>query len=256
MIVFASDLDNTLIFSYKKRQQCQNPTICVETKEGKELSFMTKKAYDKLQAVASSLIFVPITTRSVEQYERITFFEKKYPQYALTTNGGILLYENQIEKNWLFETKQMIESSEKELEKAKEILKKDMAICFEIRKVDDIFIYTKSMEPEKTAKILSQQLDLEKVFVDTNGEKIYVFPKILSKGLAIKRLKNFLQCDTIFSAGDSGFDISMLEEADISYWSGKEKVMMKKGICHVYQQNVTNFAEYILTEIEKQDSKI
>ena len=167
-----------------------------------------------------------------------------------------MLYENQIEKNWLFETKQMIESSEKELEKAKEILKKDMAICFEIRKVDDIFIYTKSMEPEKTAKILSQQLDLEKVFVDTNGEKIYVFPKILSKGLAIKRLKNFLQCDTIFSAGDSGFDISMLEEADISYWSGKEKVMMKKGICHVYQQNVTNFAEYILTEIEKQVSKI
>ena len=256
MIVFASDLDNTLIFSYKKRQQCQKPAICVETKEGKELSYMTKKAYDTLQRVAEAITFVPITTRSVEQYQRIAFFGKKYPQYALTTNGGILLYENKIEKNWFFQTKQMIKFSEGELEKAKEIIKKDSAVCFEIRKVDDIFVYTKSTDPQKTAKRLSGQLNLERVFVDTNGEKIYVFPKILHKGLAIKRLKHFLQCGVVFSAGDSGFDIPMLEEADISYWSGKQKLNMKKGICHVYQKDVTNFGEYVLTEIEKQVIKV
>ena len=33
MIVFASDLDNTLIFSYKKKNQCQQKVICVEKKE-------------------------------------------------------------------------------------------------------------------------------------------------------------------------------------------------------------------------------
>lgn len=249
MIVFASDLDNTLIFSYKKKNQCQQKMICVEKKEGKELSYMTQKAYNTLQKLYQKIIFVPITTRSIEQYQRIQFFDKI--EYVLTTNGGILLKNNNIDKIWLEETKKLILPSEKELQKAIYLLKKDNNICFEIRIVDDIFVYTKSLHPQKTANNIIQKLDLNQIFVDTNGEKIYVFPKILNKGFALKRLKNLLHCKKIFSAGDSRFDISMLQQSDVAFWSGEQNIVMKNGVCYHWQQNVVEFGEKVVLEIEK-----
>ncbi|MEY8321115.1 HAD hydrolase family protein [Lachnospiraceae bacterium 46-61] len=249
MIVFASDLDNTLIFSYKKKNQCQQKMICVEKKEGKELSYMTQKAYNTLQKLYQKIIFVPITTRSIEQYQRIQFFDKI--EYVLTTNGGILLKNNNIDKIWLEETKKLILPSEKELQKAIYLLKKDNNICFEIRIVDDIFVYTKSLQPQKTANNIIQKLDLNQIFVDTNGEKIYVFPKILNKGFALKRLKNLLHCKKIFSAGDSRFDISMLQQSDVAFWSGEQSIVMKNGVCYHWQQNVVEFGEKVVLEIEK-----
>lgn len=254
MIVFASDLDNTLIFSYKKKNQCQQKVICVEKKEGKELSYMTQKAYNTLQKLCQKVVFVPVTTRSVEQYQRIQFFDKI--EYALTTNGGILLQNNNINKCWLEETKRLMMSSEKELQKAIYLLQKDNNICFEIRMVDDIFVYTKSLQPQKTANDIMQKLDLNQIFVDTNGEKIYVFPKILNKGFALKRLKNFLNCKKIFSAGDSCFDISMLQQSDVAFWSGEQNIIMEKGVCYHYQQNVVEFGEKVVSEIEKQINDI
>ncbi len=249
MIVFASDLDNTLIFSYKKKNQCQQKVICVEKKEEKELSYMTQIAYNTLQKLCQKIVFVPVTTRSIEQYQRIQFFDKI--EYALTTNGGILLRNGHVDKIWLEETKKWIASSEKELQKAIYLLRKDNNICFEIRIVDDIFVYTKSLQPQKTANDIMQKLDLNQVFVDTNGEKIYIFPKILNKGFALKRLQNLLHCKKIFSAGDSHFDISMLQQSDVAFWSGEQNIVMKKGVCHHWQQNVVEFGENVVLEIEK-----
>lgn len=43
----------------------------METKEGKALSYMTPKAYELLQQLKDHLTLVPLTTRSLEQYQRI-----------------------------------------------------------------------------------------------------------------------------------------------------------------------------------------
>lgn len=211
MIVFASDLDNTMIYSYKK---IKHPAICVEKKEEKELSYMTSKAHFLLQKIAKEILFVPITTRSVEQYERIFMLEDKKASYALASNGGTLLIDGKKDTAWLNETKKLMEDTLPELEKAIYFLKKDKNVSFEIRLIDDIFVYTKTKDVQNSLSLLSEKLDLNKVFVDSNGEKLYVFPNRINKGSALKRFRNYLKSKFIIAAGDSAFDIPMLKEAD------------------------------------------
>ncbi len=52
--------------------------------------------------------------------------------------------------------------------------------------------------------------------------KVYVLPQKLNKGAAVRRLLEKLQREgertgTVFAAGDSGFDISMLQQAQIPF---------------------------------------
>ena len=63
--------------------------------------------------------------------------------------------------------------------------------------------------------VLKNRLDENLVDVFNNGEKIYVLPKSLDKGSAIRRLRKYLGADFMISAGDSEFDVPMLEYADV-----------------------------------------
>ena len=63
--------------------------------------------------------------------------------------------------------------------------------------------------------VLKNQLDENLVDVFNNGEKIYVLPKSLDKGSAIRRLRKYLDADFVISAGDSEFDVPMIGNADI-----------------------------------------
>ena len=114
MILFASDLDNTLIHSYKRADSAD---ICVETKDSKCLSYMTPKAYTMLQKL-DGVCFVPITTRSLEQYRRIKLFDDKLPRYALTSNGGLLLVNDEIDAEWRMDSLKLIKDCMPELENA------------------------------------------------------------------------------------------------------------------------------------------
>jgi len=213
MILFASDLDNTLIYSYKKAGY---GSICVETKEGKELSFMTPSAYSALQHLVDMVLFVPVTTRSVEQYKRIKLLNSGYPEYALASNGGILLVKNNIDKKWQKESLQMIEDSMIELTRGINILKNDPDVLIEVKLIDGIFVYTKTKNVINSILKLKEQLDLSKVTISNNGEKIYIIPNCINKGSAIKRLGNVVDITYIICAGDSLLDAPMLQIADIS----------------------------------------
>lgn len=216
MIYFCSDLDNTLIYSY--RHDIGNEKVLVETKEGKELSYMTKVSYELLKQVSQEKELVPLTTRSLEQYSRIDFGSQVKIRYALVANGGILLENNKINEEWFKETKKIVGYADEELEKGIEILKKDENICFEIRKVDGLSVFTKSDNVEETIKRLKDVLNLDIVYVDYNGSKVYIFPEKLDKGSSLKRFRNYMGGkDSFVAAGDSDFDIPMLLAADYGF---------------------------------------
>ncbi len=215
MNLFCSDLDNTLIYSYK--QEIGSDKRAVEIKDGKELSYMTQKSYRLLEKVKEHFCFVPITTRSLEQYRRIRLGSHWYPEYALAANGGILLDNNTVDLDWYQESKDLIKKAEKELKQSIAILEKDENVILEVRKVDDLFAFTKSNNPEKTIEILKKNIHMEEVNVYKNGQKVYVFPKILNKGNALRRLKDKCEPEFIIAAGDSDFDISMLQIAHKSF---------------------------------------
>ena len=61
----------------------------VEVYNGKEISFMTEKAIALLRELSEEMMFVPVTTRTVEQYNRVSLFREEIrPTYAITSNGG------------------------------------------------------------------------------------------------------------------------------------------------------------------------
>lgn len=216
MKLFCSDLDNTLIYSYKR--PIGEDKILVETKDGKELSFMSLKSYELLEMIKDKIELIPITTRSLEQYNRIQLSSQWKPKYALAANGGILLIDGKIERNWYQVSKHLIEPCEKVLNQGITLLKEDEHVNFQVRKVDELFVFTKSSKPKKTIENLKKHLNLDLVSVHQNGVKVYIFPKGLNKGHALERIKAFLSADFVIAAGDSDFDIPMLQKANLGIY--------------------------------------
>lgn len=216
MIYFCSDLDNTLIYSY--RYNIGDDKVLVEVKDGKELSYMSKVSHQLLQKVAKVKELVPLTTRSLEQYSRINFGSRVKIKYALTSNGGILLEDNKINEDWFRETKRIVSYAEDEMQKGIQILKKDEKVCFEIRMVDEVSVFTKSSSPQETMERLKETLDTDIVDIRNHGIKVYIFPKAIDKGCALQRFRNYVGEEHSFiAAGDSSFDVSMLMAADTAF---------------------------------------
>ena len=212
MKLFCSDLDNTLIYSYKR--DIGKKKRCVEIYEGREISFMSEYSLELLQKVRRKTCFVPLTTRTEEQYRRISLGE---PEFALVCNGGVLLLEGEPERAWYYESLRLAREAAGELLLAARILEHDTDVFFEVRNIRDLFLFTKSRNPERSIAGLAHALDLTRVDILTNGEKLYVLPKRLHKGTALRRLKERFHGAFAFAAGDSLFDVPMLREADAAF---------------------------------------
>ncbi len=213
MDIFASDLDNTLIYSYKR--DIGTDKILAERYEGREVSYMTVRSHTMLDEVFHKLLFVPVTTRSVEQYQRIWFSEVWTPKLALTTNGGVLLVDGESDPAWYAVSKQLAEQAEDAMQQAEAILADDPNRALDVRRVDGLFVYTKSSNVPETMERLRQGIDLSAVELFDNGGKLYVLPRGLNKGEALHRLRARLGTDPhIFAAGDSLFDLPLLAAAD------------------------------------------
>lgn len=251
MTLFECDLDNTIIHSYKKADEND---ICVETgKDGKKLSYMTKKAYDSFNFLNdnySRLKIIPVTTRSIEQYQRIKLFKNNgFPEYAVTSNGGNLLINNIPDKKWFSDSLELIEKCIPELKKSIDMLNAHKSTQFEARFVDELFVFTKSDDIEDIRNILEKNLDSNVVSVFENGQKIYVMPNILSKGTACKRLYEKFKPDISICAGDSSFDIPMLEYADIAIYPSELDGKINSDKIKIVNDNSCNFAEFICANV-------
>lgn len=212
MIAFFSDLDNTLIFSYK--HDIGEEKRCVEIYQGREVSYITERTYGLLKYAASRLLFVPVTTRTEEQYRRIDL-GVGIPPYALVCNGGVLLINGQEDAGWYRESVEMTADCRDELGKAAEILERDENRSLEVRNIRNLFLFTKSRCPEKSVDRLKEELDMNRMDVFRNGVKVYALPKSLNKGAALGRLRKRIELEQAIAAGDSEFDLPMLTGADV-----------------------------------------
>lgn len=252
-MIFHTDLDNTLIYSYK--HDIGKEKTNVELYQGREISFVsaeTKRLLEKLTTETSKgeLLIVPTTTRTREQYERIHLGIGDIP-YALVCNGGVLLHHGKEVDSWYRESLRLVEPSRRELEKGFRLLEQDSRRSFETRFIRELFVFTKCEQPEAVVWELREQLDNSLVDVFCNGVKIYILPKHLDKGTAVERFRDYMEkeaaagkrtheiptvsaagdcrkkfltepdgvkrkCEDpiVFAAGDSEFDVPMVLAAD------------------------------------------
>ncbi len=209
-IIFTCDIDNTLLYSFRKNDE---GFICIEINNGKEQGFMTEYTFNHFNRMTDSADLVPVTTRSVEQYLRIKWPNGFVPDYALVANGAVLLKNNKPDPSWNMFTDRtalcrLLGKTFHRYENDRRFIR-----C---RIVDDsyVFVYCGSdTDPVHTAAELAVENEL---IVEESGKKIYFFPEGLSKGNAIKTFCKMRKYRKIIAAGDSTMDITMLQNADIS----------------------------------------
>lgn len=245
-ILFACDLDNTLIYSYKKKQ---DGYICVELNKGREQGFMTAYTFNNFADMTEKVMFVPVTTRSVEQYRRIVFPNRHVPQYALVSNGATLIHNGEISENW-----NLIEKNSSLGFQLKEVFDrycKDKRFI-NCRIVDDSYVFV-YCAPDTDAEEIAQELsDSVNLNVELSGRKIYFFPENLNKGRAVKALNKIILCDKIISAGDSSMDASMLNVADkvIIPVSFNDSLLSHNRIIKAGDNNI--FSDFVISYIKSE----
>ena len=209
--LFFSDLDNTLIYSH--RIKLPGDSVAVEYLNDHVQSYMTQKTYHFLRNQKEFLL-VPTTTRSVEQYDRLSdVFAEFGCRYALVCNGGVLLNRNEVDQEWLKETKRIAGNELRSLDEAGKWILRRYPAQF-VHLINDIMIYIKTETPAKDADMLAGEVDLERINIYHDRNKVYCIPASITKGNALKRLSKQMGIDRSFAAGDSLTDISMLNRAD------------------------------------------
>ena len=245
MKILCTDLDNTIIYSYK--HDIGNEKMNVELYKEREISFISNHTFELLKKVKEEFLIIPTSTRTIEQYERIDLKIGTF-KYALVCNGSVLLVDGKKDKDWYEESLRLAKPSNLEVKKALEYLENDKRRTFELRYIEDLFVFTKCDKSETVVNELRKHLDKSLVNVFNNKEKVYVLPTLLSKGKAIERLKKYLKVEFIIAAGDSEFDISMVEAADVGLvpYGFKSEFNIKSDICEMGKEGL--FSEQLLSK--------
>ena len=259
-ILFACDLDNTLLHSHRVKAEGD---ICAEILDGKEQSFFTPEACRLIRAITENenITLLPVTTRSREQYNRIKFPEGCTPRLALVCNGAVLLEDGAPEKTWYNASAEAVKPYREELKRLEEKLKNSSDYADNpppplregsftprfktVRIVDDMFLFVYCFNRDEIEDIAVQCRKDTSLAVEYSGSKMYFFPPIANKGYGVKRFAERYGYDRIIAAGDSMIDLSMLEIADTAL---VPDISMREGLknenTHVCDEE--RFSEYIL----------
>ncbi len=223
-MIFASDLDGTLIFSRRYLDRLQEPLQAslqlVESIKGQEISYTTGNVIEMLKRIHERILFVPVTTRTIHQYRRITLFHGQIkPSYAIVTNGGNILKDGEPMKEWQQLVKDQIKKTTLSLEQVEKrfLETRESQWVKSAYRADNMFLYFTL----DTAQVRREALNPFFNWLRENqwagslqGRKLYFIPRCLNKGAALAFLKKQLDIHTLVAAGDSLLDLPMLNLAD------------------------------------------
>lgn len=220
-MLFASDLDRTLIYSDRFLKEDHVTIKAVE--QGGYTSYMTLRAAELVQFIAAQILFVPCTTRTIEQYQRIQFFQNEVSlKYVVASNGGNLLINGAVDQTY----RQKID---KELRQnclpADDLIKEFSKITTsgwieQIKEADQLFFYClidRSKTPFDELRCFDNWAAKQNWQVSAQGRKLYLVPKVVNKWAAVKEILNRTGEREVFAAGDSLLDLQMLNGASYSF---------------------------------------
>lgn len=222
-VLVVSDLDRTLIYSAAALQlpgaDADAPTlVAVEVLDGRPHSFLTLSATRRLAEIAATATFVPTTTRTMAQYQRVRF-PGVQPAYAITSNGGNILIDGRPDEEWHFSTASAIADCDVDLTAVRAELKHRTQGEWALKRRvgDDLFCYL-VVEPTKMPDDFIPSWTSWCVDrgwrVSVQGRKIYAIPDPLTKERAMLAVARRTDADRVVAAGDGALDAGFLAAAD------------------------------------------
>ncbi|MEV6806864.1 HAD family hydrolase [Streptomyces sp. NPDC051132] len=228
-VLVASDLDRTLIYSSAAlaltMPDARAPRLlCVEVHEARPLSFMTETAAGLLADLGDAAVFVPATTRTRAQYQRISL-PGPPPKYAICANGGHLLVDGVTDAGWHARVLARLAGECAPLAEVREHLLRsaDPVWVRKHRAAEDLFAYLvveRELLPADWVEELAAWADGRGWTVSLQGRKIYAVPKPLTKGAAVREVARRTGAEPTLAAGDSLLDTDLLLAADRAWRPG------------------------------------
>ena len=220
-MIFATDLDKTLIHSYRHLTN-KKPVTVVECKGTKPLSYMTDDAIKLLNTLKQeqNLKIIPVTARSNEQFQRISIVTDS--EYAIIASGGMLLHNNQPLPEWDKYVNKIINDNSQFYTYLMDILN-DYSTIMEVppRIVDNAVIFFKLNTPPDTQPVFIDRILNICKNIDWNAtiqaQKIYLAPHNISKETALTFLTNYLNETDIITAGDGKLDINFIKLGTLKF---------------------------------------
>ncbi|MBL8148452.1 MAG: hypothetical protein JNN15_00815 [Blastocatellia bacterium] len=220
-MIFASDLDRTLIYSDEFTSAVDvESLLAVELLEGKEISFMTHVAFQLLKELSLKCLFIPITTRTIEQYKRIyALSEWIAPEYAIVSNGGNVLYKGEVDKQWQeniaacvskIDSHFVVESKLTELFSSRPTVSK---VVFRDGLFWSIHFHKLTDEDRAIVSYLEQWSRERGWQTNLQGRKLYVLPYAVDKWNALAYVKEKTGESHIVAAGDGELDFIFMKNA-------------------------------------------
>lgn len=212
MTVLFLDLDNTLLYSH--RHAIPGPKRWVETLNGKPQSFLTERTYQYFKSQQRFQV-VPVTTRTPQQFSRLTGLMEDFGwRNALLCNGALLLRDGQEDERWSQASRQCSAEEFPAWEAAYTLARH---LAEDIVTIPPFLFYVRTDEAETVLAALQAQTDPERLTLLRDARKVYCFPRSLNKGSALKRYQARFGPLLPIAAGDSAFDLPMLEQAKLSF---------------------------------------
>lgn len=222
-VIYATDLDRTLIYSERALKEFGNvaevvPIETVTREDGTEeiISYISVEVLNKLIEIYNNedIIFVPVTSRSIEEYNRIKL--PFIPKYAITSNGARMFKDGVELTEWTdYIKKNMPEKAREDLMDITMDLTMSKAISKPPRLVDDSFIFFKVNEAAQwDAEELHYHGKYDSWDFVRQKKKVYATPKHFSKQVSLRWLWYKLDKPYIVASGDSELDVPMLTLAN------------------------------------------
>lgn len=257
--LLTSDLDRTLIFSNRTKLD-DGDYLTVEQVRGVDSSFMSSKTHALLTELHQLINLVPVTTRSLEQYRRITVFQTDIlPEFAVTTNGGVVLRNGQVDEYW----QQLVATKMADLPLLFDDVRTKFASYLSgasverVDPVDGLFFvgYLDLKIFDRDAMMdFKKTLEKERWTCYLQGRKLYIMPDFLTKGSAVQYIKSLSDYDWHGAAGDSQQDVSMMLIAD-EYFIPQHAELAQLSDMTIMKERSSDFSEaflqYVLEMIRK-----
>lgn len=218
-MLFATDLDRTVVFS-AKFWNGEKDVISIDKTKPNETSFLTNKSIELMKEIDRKGYFIPVTTRSRSDFQRLFPIGDFAPKNAVLANGGIVYINGQLDINWEQILKEKIGDVENSLKSASTLIKR----FFPTEKVTKmkidhnlfwrVVVNDQSIVPQVEELLREPLNEINYSFYNT-GNKCYIIHNAISKWEALKYLADKLGEEKIIAAGDSLMDLEMIQKSDI-----------------------------------------
>ena len=217
-VIYATDMDRTLIFSNKfldeYKPSCEYDVA--EEKDNRQISYIAKTVKSKFRELNSNkkVIVVPVSTRSIEEFNRINVGVKT--RFAIVDNGGTILEYGKPLEEW---EKYISDNTNKvEMLSIGFDLEDFESIGRPSKLIDNKYVFNKIREghekefDNEVASLIAKYSSNFNIVRQKN--KVYAIPKCFTKAVALRWLQNRLKAEKIVASGDSELDLPMLAIAD------------------------------------------